>query len=221
MKPYVTVSFAQSLDGRIATKTRKSQWIGGPESLRLAHELRRDHDAILVGISTVIQDDPLLTCRLPEGGKNPIRIILDTRLRCPVQCKMIQTVDEAPVWIFHGPSAPADQRQTLSQAGAQLFALSEEQDLGDLHPIMEILTQKGVKTLFVEGGASIITSFLRKKMVDRLLVVTAPFILGSGIDAVGDLEITELSQALKPQRVNYWTLGDDHVSELLYRGDCR
>lgn len=216
MKPYVTISYAQSLDGRIATALGKSQWIGGPESLRLAHELRRDHDGILVGIGTVLQDDPQLTCRLPEGSKNPIRIVLDTHLSMKPDCRLMKSLTEAPLWIFHGPSVEERKKAELGSAGAVLIETPLAEDRLDLDMVLNFLAEKGIKTLFVEGGAHIITAFLKQGLTDRLLAVTAPLIIGQGIEAVGDLQIRDIPGALRPRQVRHWALGQDWATELLF-----
>jgi riboflavin-specific deaminase-like protein len=212
--PYVTVSYAQSLDGRIATSEGDSQWIGCPESLRLAHELRRDHDGILVGVGTVLRDDPLLTCRIP-GGRNPIRIILDSTLRTPVSSRILSTLDQSPVWLLHSSSASTERRKLLEVTGCQFFELDSNEGQG-VDRILDLLQKNGVKSLFVEGGGATITSFLAAKAVDCLTVITAPLLIGKGIEAVGELGVKVLAQAMKPLRWNRWTLGSDEVTQLFF-----
>lgn len=215
MRPSVTVSYAQTLDGRIATADGKSQWIGGPESLRLAHELRRDHQAVLVGVGTVRKDDPLLTCRLPDGGVNPIRMVLDPRLTIPLESRLLKTLNEASVWIFHQPNPDPLNKKALEHRGVRLIEITGNEQGLDLRMALETMGQLGVESLFVEGGSRVITDFLRQSLVNRLLVVTAPLILGKGIEAVGDLGIRDLEKAIHPQSVHQWALGKDWATELL------
>ncbi|NNM67287.1 MAG: RibD family protein [Spirochaetales bacterium] len=212
--PYVTVSYAQSLDGRIATSEGDSQWIGGPESLRLAHELRRDHDGILVGVGTVLRDDPLLTCRIPDG-RNPIRIILDSTLRTPVSSRILSTTDQSPVWLLHGSSASPERREILAGTGCRFFELNSGEGQG-VDRILSLLKKNGVKSLFVEGGGATITSFLTARAVDCLTVITAPLLIGKGIEAVGELGIRVLAKAMRPLRFKRWTLGNDEVTQLFF-----
>ena len=117
-RPRVTLTYAQSLDGRIATSTGQSQWISGEQTLRLAHELRRDHDAILVGAGTVVADDPRLTCRI-EGGRNPHRCVLDTSLRIPLTSHVVAQTHEAPTSLFHALG------DTASDSASKAAALRE------------------------------------------------------------------------------------------------
>jgi len=213
-RPYITLSWGQTLDGRLATLTGDSQWIGGPESLTFAHELRRDNQAILVGIGTVLKDNPRLTCRIP-GGRNPIRVVLDALARTPLTSALAHTA-EAPTLVYVTAQAPADRRRDLENQGVSVVVV-DGKDWVPLNAVVEDLGRRGVQTLFVEGGASILTSFLAEDLADRVLVVTAPFLLGKGIEAVGDLGHRVLAQAPRPLTWRRWDLGSDQVTELVYR----
>ena len=212
--PYVTVSYAQSLDGRIATQSGDSRGLGSPESLLLAHELRRDHQAILVGIGTVLADDPLLTCRLVQG-RNPLRVILDTELRLPLDSKLATTVSQAPVWLlYRGHGA---RKAELEAVGCRCLKVNDYPDAGKgLAGVLVALANEGVTSVFVEGGAQVITSFFVAGLVDRLITVTAPLVLGKGIEAVGDLGVATVKQALRPLSWKRWELGPDQVTELRF-----
>lgn len=213
-RPYVTLSWGQTLDGRLATTTGDSQWIGGPESLTFAHELRRDNEAILVGIGTVLRDNPRLTCRIP-GGRNPLRIVLDAEARTPLTSALAQT-HEAKTLLYVTDRAPWERRRALEHQGVTVVSLEGSTRL-PLPQVLDDLGERNVQTLFVEGGATVLTAFLSEDLADRVLVVTAPFLLGKGIEAVGDLGHRVLAQVPRPKEWKRWDLGSDQVTELRYR----
>lgn len=213
MRPYVTLSWAQSLDGRIATATGDSQWIGGPESLHFAHELRRDNEAILVGIGTVLADNPRLTCRIP-GGRSPQRLVLDARLRLPVEAALTD-VSEAPTAVYTSVPDAANAAE-LSAKGVDIRQASSIGSRLDLGHILDDLGARGITSLFVEGGAAVLTSFLAAGLADRVVIVTAPFLIGAGVEAVGDLGLKVLSEAPRP-KWRRWELGADLATELIFR----
>jgi riboflavin-specific deaminase-like protein len=213
--PRITVSYAQSLDGRIATAAGQSRWISGTASLRLAHRLRRDHEVLLVGIGTVLQDDPQLTCRLPGSPRNPVRAVLDSQLRLPLESRLVRTATLSSTIVFTAAPARADRRRDLEAAGVQIVELPAEADgrVG-ARSAAEHLARQGYGSLFVEGGARVITSFLKAGIVRRLLVVVAPLLIGKGVEAVGDLGVVSLDQALRPARTRVRRFGADLVWEL-------
>jgi GTP cyclohydrolase II len=179
-RPLVTVSFAQSLDGSIAARRGERTQISGPESAQLTHKLRASHDAILIGIGTLLVDDPQLTVRLVEGD-NPRPVILDTRLRTPLDSFLVRA--NSP-WIATIKDANQLQAQKLSSLGAKLFHLPTN-ELGhvQLPPLLEILYREGIRCLMVEGGARVLASFLGAQLVDFIVVTISPLILG-GLPAV-------------------------------------
>ncbi len=212
-RPRVTLSYAQSLDGRIATRTGQSQWISGAGTLELAQELRRDNDAILVGIGTVLRDDPLLTCRLP-GCSSPVRVILDSRLRLPEDGRIARSADRYATVVFSLAPDPA-KVERLGRLGVRVIEAEPAEDGGvSLAPALETLSARGIETLYVEGGGSVITAFLRAGLVDRLLVVTAPLVIGAGVSAVADLGIDDLAGALRFRPVRLEQRGEDVVWDL-------
>jgi len=214
-KPYVTLSWGQTLDGRLATKTGDSQWIGGQESLNFAHELRRDNQAILVGVGTVLKDDPKLTCRIP-GGRNPLRVVLDSRLRLPVASGLVTSLDQAPVRVYTAANSAPEAQRTLEARGVIVVPVPQANGRLNLAEVLEDLGRQGIETLFVEGGAAVITAFLAAGLADRAVVVTAPFLLGAGIEAVGDLGHRVLAQVTRPRSWRRWDLGDDLATELIF-----
>ncbi len=211
--PFVTLKFSQSVDGRIATKTGHSQWISSPETLRLAHTLRSIHDGVLVGIGTVLVDDPSLTVRLVKG-KNPQRIIVDGRLRIPLTAKVLhdEMVDKTIIVATQG--ANRKKSQSLKHLGIEILWVARNQrGEVDMEDLLRILGRMGVTSVLVEGGSKIITSFLRKRLADKIVMVMAPKLIGEGIEAVGNLEIRDLHKALRISRMKTRRLGDDIVIE--------
>jgi 5-amino-6-(5-phosphoribosylamino)uracil reductase/diaminohydroxyphosphoribosylaminopyrimidine deaminase/5-amino-6-(5-phosphoribosylamino)uracil reductase len=195
-RPFVTLSYAQTLDGRLATSTGSSQWISAPESLRFSHELRAKHDAIMVGVGTACKDDPRLTVRL-VAGQDPLRVIVDSTLRSPLTAAVL-TERAAPGTVLAVTDrAPAAKRDEVRALGATVLCLpTNTGGRVDLVALLAALHDRGVGSVLVEGGAGMITALLRARLVDRLVVCVAPKILGAGIEAVGDLGIRELTRTL-------------------------
>src|ERR687897_2415992 len=195
-RPAVTLSYAQTLDGRLATSTGSSQWISSPESLRFSHELRAKHDAVMVGSGTACKDAPRLTVRLVVG-RNPLRVVVDSTLRTPLTAAVL-TEGVAPGTVLavtdRAPAAKCDKVRAL---GATVLCLpTNAGGHVDLVALLAALHQRGVGSVLVEGGAGMITALLQARLVDRLVVCVAPKVLGSGVEAVGNLGIRELARAL-------------------------
>jgi diaminohydroxyphosphoribosylaminopyrimidine deaminase / 5-amino-6-(5-phosphoribosylamino)uracil reductase len=195
-RPVVTLSYAQTLDGRLATSTGSSQWISSPESLRFSHELRANHDAIMVGVGTVCKDDPRLTVRF-AAGRNPLRVVVDSTLRTPLTAAVL-TKGAAPSTVLAVTDrAPAVKCDRVRALGAAVLCLPTDAGGGvDLFALLAALHRRGVGSVLVEGGARVITALLLARLADRLVVCVAPKILGAGIEAVGDLGIRELARTL-------------------------
>lgn len=176
-RPYVTLTYAQSLDGAIAARPGHPLALSCRESQTMTHGLRAAHDAILVGIGTVLADDPSLTVRLVEGH-NPQPIILDSRLRFPPYAKLLQHATHVP-WIITSTEASWDRQTTLENLGARVHRLPTGGNGGiDLVSLLAMLGEGGLDSLMVEGGAQIITSFLSYRLVDQLIVTIAPVLVG-------------------------------------------
>jgi diaminohydroxyphosphoribosylaminopyrimidine deaminase / 5-amino-6-(5-phosphoribosylamino)uracil reductase len=195
-RPSVTVTYAQTLDGRVATATGESKWISCPDSLRFAHEMRAGHDAVLVGAGTVCKDDPRLTVR-HVSGDDPLRVVVDSTLRTPPQAAVLADDAASGTVLAATDLAPSRRRERALSSGATVLELPADAE-GRVHlgALMEELGALGVGSVMVEGGATLITSFLKAGLVDRLAVCVAPKILGDGIQAVGDLGIRDLSRSL-------------------------
>lgn len=210
-RPFVTLSYAQSLDGSIAIMQGERTQISGPESTRLTHQLRANHDAILIGIGTLLADDPHLTVRFVEGH-NPQPVVLDRNLRIPVDSYLVQS---NPPWIVTLEDADPDKVQELISLGAKLIYVPDSKP-GHLHidRILEALHARGIQRLMVEGGARVITSFLEARLIDFMVVTISPLILG-GLPAVSFPRrvgsTTKTKEFIKLDRMNTTFNGEDLV----------
>ena len=195
-RPTVTVSYAQTLDGRLATANGSSRWISAPESLRFAHQLRAEHDAVAVGAGTACKDDPRLTVRLVPGD-DPLRVVVDSSLRTPLSAAVLANGAAKRTILAVTERAPERRCEEALALGATVLELpSDAAGRVDLHALLSELHALGVRSVMVEGGAALITAFFCERLVDRLAVCIAPKILGRGIEAVGDLGIQDLSDSL-------------------------
>jgi diaminohydroxyphosphoribosylaminopyrimidine deaminase/5-amino-6-(5-phosphoribosylamino)uracil reductase len=196
VRPTVTVSYAQTLDGRLAASNGSSRWISSPDSLRFAHALRAEHDAVAVGAGTACNDDPRLTVRLVPGD-DPLRVVVDSTLRTPLSAAVLSGGAAEGTVLAVTDRAPSERCEEAESLGATVLRLPPD-GVGrvDLGALLSGLHSLGVRSVMVEGGAALITSFLFDRLVDRLAVCIAPKILGSGIEAVGDLGICDLTDSL-------------------------
>ena len=207
-RPFITVSYAQSLDGSIAAAGRQQMQLSGPESMQLTHQLRARNQSILVGIGTVLADNPSLTVRLVEG-KNPQPIILDTRLRTPLDAKLVQRSDLS-TWIVNGNHDPICRNDSFKQKGITLIGCQRNDDgLIDLLALMDILARRQVNSIMVEGGARVITSFVRLKLADQFVITVSPKLVG-GLPVI-DARGFKTASSLKLTDVHYQRLGGDLV----------
>ena len=209
-RPNITITYTQTLDGRTALADGRSQWIGAPESVRFAHELRASHAAIMVGIGTVLIDNPRLTVR-HVAGADPLRIIVDSTLRIPLSSNVL--VHAAAQGTLIATTAQADQTKIvqLEALGAQVLVLPEQSGLVALVPLLETLAQMHIATLMVEGGTTLITALVRERLVDRMAVCIAPRLMGTGLAAIGDLGIGELDAMPELEDVTIHRYGRDIV----------
>jgi riboflavin-specific deaminase-like protein len=190
----VTLKYAQTLDGRIATSTGHSRWITGPEARILAHRLRAEHDGILVGVGTVLADDPAMTVRLVQGS-DPLRIVVDSTLRTPPSAAVFGP--QPQLLLLATTSAAPDARvREFERRGAQVIILPAAGGRVDLNVLMVELESKGMRSLLVEGGAGIITSLFRLRLADDVAIFIAPKLIGAGLEAVGDLQIRTMDQVI-------------------------
>jgi diaminohydroxyphosphoribosylaminopyrimidine deaminase/5-amino-6-(5-phosphoribosylamino)uracil reductase len=211
--PYVTVKWAQTLDGKIATAAGGSRWISSPASLKLAHKLRATHDAILVGVNTVVKDDPELTTRLVKG-RNPVRVILDSHLRIPIDSKVLANQAAAKTLVAATPAAPREKLAALKKMGIEVLTIPPDfSSRVDLKALLKTLAQRQISSVLVEGGAATITSFLRLGLANKIIAIIAPKLMGAGTAAVGELNIMDVSRALKLTFQRVYRSGEDIVVE--------
>jgi len=202
-RPLVTLKLAASLDGRIATASGESRWITGEASRRSVHRLRAEHDAILVGAETVLHDDPELTCRV-RGGRNPLRVILDGRLRLPLTSKVLTGTQAAATLVVTGKQAPAAKIRQIEARGATVMCLPAKAARVPVQRMMRELGKRNVASVLVEGGATVAAAALAAGVVDRLLIFYAPKLIGAdGRPMLGPLGVRRLPQTprLGPLRV--------------------
>lgn len=174
-RPFVTLKAASTLDGKIATHSLDSKWITSEDARRDVHELRSEHMAILVGVGTVIEDDPELTARIPNG-RNPVRVILDSSLRLPLDAKVV--VDgAAETWIFTSRTYDRSKKEQLEQAGIRIFETSGETRT-DVNDLMRFLGENGISSLFIEGGGTVNSAFLENRLIDKVVLYFAPKLVG-------------------------------------------
>ncbi len=184
--PYVTVKIAESLDGKIATRTGDSKWISSEDSRRYVHRLRGRVDAVMVGFDTVKKDDPLLISKLPVQ-KQPIRIIVDTYLNTPLDAKVFSHIRSSPVMIATTKKASMAKRRLYEDKGAKLLFAKLKNGKIDLKNLFKTLGKIQIMHIMVEGGGELIASLVKEKLVDQVLFFIAPKIVG-GKDAITPVE---------------------------------
>lgn len=178
-RPFVIVKTAVTADGKTATRTGRSRWITGEQARAFVHRLRNNSDAIAVGIGTVLQDDPRLTTRLEEGGgRDPLRVVVDSRARLPIDARMIGLPSRAPTVLAATAGAPPEKRRALEEKGVEVWLLPEREGRVDLEALMVKLGERGICQLLVEGGGTLNYALLEAGLVDKLMLFIAPLIVG-------------------------------------------
>ncbi|MEJ0045504.1 MAG: bifunctional diaminohydroxyphosphoribosylaminopyrimidine deaminase/5-amino-6-(5-phosphoribosylamino)uracil reductase RibD [Rhodospirillales bacterium] len=214
-RPLVTLKLASTLDGRIATSTGESQWITGTPARKAAHAMRGRHDAVLVGVGTVLADDPDLTCRIPGYTARPtVRLVLDSHLRTPLMSRLVATAADIPTWILHRDGADPARIEALSGAGVRCIEIAHDAAGIDPMAALTVLADAGLTAVLAEGGARLAASLLRAGAVDRLAWFAAPSILGGdGLPAVQAMGIDALAEQHRFSRVAQRPVGDDLLTE--------
>ena len=208
-RPFVTVKIAQSLDGRIAAATGKSRWISGPAARRWAQRLRSEQDAVLVGVKTVLADNPRLTVRAGKNRRDPVRVVLDSRLRTPPNARLFR--EKTPLWILTTAKASRRKELRLREAGADVIRLPARNGRVDFPAALKTLAKRGISRLMIEGGGEVVASALQARAVDRLVWIIAPKIFGAGdcVPAVGGPGIRSLGRAVRLSGLRARRLGED------------
>jgi diaminohydroxyphosphoribosylaminopyrimidine deaminase / 5-amino-6-(5-phosphoribosylamino)uracil reductase len=209
-RPWVIAKAACSLDGKIATAGGDSQWITGEAARLQGHRLRHRVDAMVVGIGTALADDPQLTTRLPRG-RDPIRIVLDSRLRLPLTARLLNLDSAAPTWVACTDQASPEKRRALEARGAQVLALPEDAGRVSLPALLKLLGARQVQSLLVEGGAEVLGAFFDQRLVHQFYFFYGPKILGGQKAAgmVGGQGIMHLGEAHIARDLKVRRLGAD------------
>lgn len=208
-KPFVTLKTATTLDGKIATVTGESKWITSQEARADAHFLRHTHDAILVGVNTVLADDPQLTTRLPGGGRHPLRIILDSHLKTPLAANILDT-SVAPTWIFTNDTVDEERIKAYQAKGVRVWRTSSTERVS-IAEVLKILGEQEITSLLVEGGGEVNAAFLQGNYVNKVVAYLAPTLIG-GNQAPTSFRgegFIRLAEAPSLQRVTYVPLGNN------------
>jgi diaminohydroxyphosphoribosylaminopyrimidine deaminase/5-amino-6-(5-phosphoribosylamino)uracil reductase len=215
-RPHVILKIAVSADGKTGLKGRKPADISCDVSRAEAHMLRATSDAVMVASGTVLADDPMLTCRLPGmADHSPIRVVLDGKLRIPLDAKLVRTAREIPLWIITRPDASPEKQRELEEAGAEVMRVSTKGDRIDLSEALFLLATRNITRLLVEGGPIISAELLQENLIDEAVVVQSPKELGA--DAIQALENMELSNLLDNPRfeiIERRMLGADRLTHL-------
>ncbi len=207
-RPFITVSYAQSVDGSIATGDRLPIQLSGPESALLTHQIRAASDAVLIGVGTLLADDPRLTVRLTEGS-NPQPIILDTHLRTPLSARLVTQTDLSP-WIISANNNSSNRIEAFKNAGATPLPCATGRDGKiDLHALMALLAEMQVNSIMVEGGAKVITSFIHSRLIDQFIITVSPRLVG-GLPVI-DSNGLNLNTKLMLGHVSYQRFGNDLI----------
>ena len=206
----VTLCYTQTLDGRIATAAGESQWIGGGASLRYWHQLRAEHHAVMVGIGTVLADNPRLTVR-HVAGRDPWRVVVDSNLRTPPDA-LVLAGGAASGTIIATTEHAMDKHATFEILGATVLPLpADAAGRVELKALLTALAQRGISSLMVEGGAQLVTALLRERLANRAVVCVAPRLMGAGTNALGDIGVRRLADMPALAGVQLLHFGEDVV----------
>ncbi|MCR3955559.1 MAG: bifunctional diaminohydroxyphosphoribosylaminopyrimidine deaminase/5-amino-6-(5-phosphoribosylamino)uracil reductase RibD [Gudongella sp.] len=215
-KPFCIFKSAMTLDGKIATYTGDSKWVSGEESRLHVHRLRNRVSAILVGVGTVLADDPLLTARLGEEKvKNPIRVIVDTRGRIPVDSNLVRTAGEVRTILATTNQAPKNALEDLRERGLEIMVTQEKDGRVDISSMVERLGELGIDSILIEGGGAIGYSFLEERLIDKVLFFIAPKLVG-GDDSkspLGGKGVQMMKDAIGIDKLKAVPIGEDILIE--------
>lgn len=207
-RPFVTLKAAMSLDGKTATTSGESKWITGEAARLNTHQYRNEYDAILVGVNTILADNPHLTTRLPNGGKHPIRIVLDTHLRTPLSSHII-TDEEAQTWLIVGSDVKREKIKQYESNTVSVLQMNTQQI--DISKLLSLLGEKQILSLFVEGGQTVHASFIEKHLFDELITYISPTLIGGNNAPTwfGGNGFSHLRDALSLQIQTVEQIGED------------
>jgi len=197
-RPHVLLKLALSADGKVGAAGRKPVPITADDARKQVSLLRAKYDAILVGLGTVLSDNPALTCRLPGMLDNsPVRVVLDAQLRAPLSYSVIATARETPTWIFCAKMPSAMAEQVLRDKGVDVLRVDAKDGMLDLAQVLKTLAERGITRLMVEGGPTVAANFVKADLVDEAILFRSPKTIPNGIDALDGLPLKALTQSLK------------------------
>jgi diaminohydroxyphosphoribosylaminopyrimidine deaminase/5-amino-6-(5-phosphoribosylamino)uracil reductase len=210
-RPHITLKLAVSTDGKVALAGRRPAAISGQSARDRVHLMRAQNDAIMVGIGTVLCDDPQLTCRLPGmASRSPVRVVLDTQLRLPLARALVTTAQAVPTWVVAGPDASTEAQQALQKHGLKVFRVEAHGTQLDLAAVMTLLAQQGITRLMVEGGPILAAALVAENLIDEAVLLRSPRpIGGEGIDALEGMPLTALTQSPHLRARAIESLGED------------
>ncbi len=219
-RPLLTLKLASTLDGQIALENGISQWITGPEARHAAHALRGQHDAVMVGIGTVLEDNPDLTCRLPGYARRPaVRVVVDSRLRLSLTSRLVTSAAQTPTWVLTGPGNDRGRCQAMRDAGVELLEVPRASVGVDMTAGLQALAERGLTRVLCEGGAQLAAAVLRDDLVDRAVWFHAPSVMGNdGWSAVAAFGVRELAAMPRFKRVATRPVGADMLTEFVRAG---
>jgi len=209
-KPFVILKVAMSLDGKIATSKGDSKYITSRDARKFVHEIRNQVDAVMVGINTVLRDNPQLDSRLVKG-KNPIKIIVDSTLKIPERSKVLK--DASKVIVATTNKAPKSKIKKLHLKGVNVIVVKNDKGLVDLKELMKELGKNQVTSVMIEGGSHLNASAIKDKVVDKMLIFTAPKIIGNGLGAISSLGINKVDKAINLKNISTRKIGKDFLVE--------
>jgi len=212
-EPFVILKAAATLDGKIATRNGDSKWISGEASRRFVHKLRNQVDGVLVGIGTVLKDDPLLTARI-RGGRDPYRIILDSRLKISEEARVIGTSPSRAI-IVTTELAPRDKIERLEKRGVRILIFGSQEERIHLRSCLSKLGEMGMMNLLVEGGSQVNGSFLDEGLIDKLLLFLSPKLIGDhqALGIFGGRGVSNLQEAIALKEIKTRKMGEDILLE--------
>ncbi|KAA9302198.1 MULTISPECIES: bifunctional diaminohydroxyphosphoribosylaminopyrimidine deaminase/5-amino-6-(5-phosphoribosylamino)uracil reductase RibD [Aerococcus] len=211
-RPYLVAKYAMTLDGKIATRTGQSRWVTGPEARQRVHQTRHALAAIMVGVNTVLADDPQLTCRI-EGGKDPVRVICDSKLRTPLSSRVVQTANQVPTYLAT-TCLDADRQAPYREAGCGIIELGQRQGHLDLVDLMDQLGQLGLDSVLLEAGGTLTWSALDLGLVDEVHSYIAPKLFGGqAMSPVAGQGVAEPDQAIQLEPFAWSQVGADYLIE--------
>ena len=209
-KPFVIIKVAMSMDGRIATATGDSKYITSKEARTYVHQLRTEVDAVMVGLNTVIRDNPELTPRLVKG-KDPLKIVVDSRLKIPKNCNLMK--DPAKLIVATTNKVPKSAITKLQQRGINVIVTKSNKGMVDLQDLMKQLGKHEIASVMIEGGSELNSSAIKDRIVDKLLIFTAPKLIGNGKGPIGNLGISKIDKAINLKNPVCTRVGRDSLVE--------